>query len=337
MEPYGRSRASTREPPLTTDTSSARRFGGTGLGRAICKKLIETFGGTLNVESRVGKGSVFRFTLPTSVGSQSDLKEEPQKTVMDKRMNGLRVLLAEDHDMNVFLAKTILEGWGVEVVVAENGKQAVQKINEQHFDLVLMDMQMPVMSGMEATEIIRQELGNPIPIIALTANARTEDNEKCLNAGMNDYISKPFQPEQLFAKMSVLVKSGISSGNQQTVPTMETTMQAPLFDLSKLRAMAGNDSGFVRKMVSMFMEQTPGTVELIQNSLEKKDYAQVKRLAHKMKPSIDFMGITALHSDIRAIEKFAETETNLDQLPGLIRKLDELCAKACEQLADEVQ
>ena len=146
-------------------------------------------------------------TITLPVGSNADLpKNELDNDVnVVEEVKGKKVLLVEDHEINRFLATTVLENWKMNVDVAENGKIAVEKVKNNQYDIVLMDMQMPEMGGIEATQIIRNELHNNVPIIALTANAIKGDADKCKQAGMNDYVSKPFDPSDLYNKILTLI------------------------------------------------------------------------------------------------------------------------------------
>lgn len=191
------------------DDSINRRFGGTGLGLSIASQLIKKMGGMLKVESELGKGSIFYFNIHLPIVHADQNKEVNRQRQALKAENRLQVLLAEDNAVNRMLAVHVLKKVGHDVFVAENGHEAVESWQENKPDVILMDMQMPSMDGLEATRIIRErELANtesasikPTPIIALTANAMPEDKERCLQAGMDDFLSKPFDAQNLLNVM----------------------------------------------------------------------------------------------------------------------------------------
>ncbi len=183
------------------DSSTTRKYGGTGLGLSISKKIVEMMGGELSLQSEKNVGTTFSFTL---LFNKAALKLEQQKEFTPD-LQGSRILLVEDNKINQFLANALLVSWNASVEISEDGLDAVERMKNNGFDLVLMDLQMPLMDGFEATEQIRQTLQSTVPIIGLSANALNGERERSLEMGMNDYVSKPFQPEMLYAKIHALI------------------------------------------------------------------------------------------------------------------------------------
>jgi signal transduction histidine kinase/BarA-like signal transduction histidine kinase/tetratricopeptide (TPR) repeat protein len=204
------------QPFTQADASTSRRYGGTGLGLAICRHLVESMGGTIGVDSEPGRGSSFHFTLPFGLqpgGQPAHPRriEQRQETLQARRagLAGARILLVEDNAINQELACDLLEGAGIEVAVAGDGRQALDALDRERYDAVLMDCQMPVMDGYEATRALRQrEALKHLPVIAMTANAMAGEREKVIAAGMNDHVAKPIHVEELFEALARWVRPG---------------------------------------------------------------------------------------------------------------------------------
>ena len=188
--------------PFAQEVQSARSsYRGTGLGMSIVKQLVEKMGGTLSIESELGEGSCFTVVLPFKINTEANSEEH--KVVLDADIKGLRILLAEDNELNMEIARFILEDCGALVEPVSNGLEAVHKFeasDEETFDVILMDIMMPVMDGITATKTIRameRPDAKTIPIIAMTANAFKEDEEKCMAAGMNEHLAKPLEEDKV--------------------------------------------------------------------------------------------------------------------------------------------
>ena len=184
------------------ESHTTRKYGGTGLGLSIAKQLAELQGGSLSVKSEIGVGSEFLFCIPYKKSKEVQFVE----TAIDKKYNmedlsKLNILLVEDNKLNVKLILSLFSEYNLKLEIAENGSVGIEKIKQKKYDIILMDMEMPVMNGYEAATVIRMELKNNIPIIAMTAHAMAGERERCLNLGMNDYISKPINSNLLFEKM----------------------------------------------------------------------------------------------------------------------------------------
>ncbi|MCW3104511.1 MAG: Signal transduction histidine kinase [Bacteroidetes bacterium] len=197
--------ASVFEGFTQASNETTRKYGGTGLGLTIVKQLIEMQGGSIRVESKVGEGSVFTFNIKFKKNLNPDTgKKKVQEMPEPEFLKELHILLVEDNNLNQILAKKVLNDWHWKVDVADNGLMAVEKIKNNDYDVVLMDIQMPEMDGYEATRRVRKTFDEPrchVPIIAMTAHALAGEAEKCLNVGMDDYISKPFDKKMLYSKI----------------------------------------------------------------------------------------------------------------------------------------
>jgi CheY-like chemotaxis protein/HPt (histidine-containing phosphotransfer) domain-containing protein len=249
-------------------------------------------------------------------------------------------------ELNQYLARHILESWDFEVVIANNGREALEALEKSAFDCILMDVQMPEMDGIEATQHIRK-LPDPvkanIPIIALTANALKGDSEKYLAAGMTDYLAKPFDEARLFQVISrnlTRVPSPVgpaadilSSNNNKS---NMTPVNGRLYDLSMVQSVSGGDEGFIRKMVALFIETVPQNLQDLKNALQEKNWDLVGKTAHKLKSTIDSMGIKSIRQEIRTVEANARQKEGLDAVEPLVTTIDAVIRECIGQLQAEV-
>jgi len=291
------------------DASVTRKYGGTGLGLTIVKQLVELQGGSISVRSTLKKGSTFSVLLPYQKSSLQQLSKNDftNGRQAKKVLSGLRVLLVEDNDINRLYAVSILKNWSCLVETAENGVVAVEKVKKELFDVVLMDVQMPVMDGFEATKNIRAlaKSKNQIPIIALTANATQKDTEKCLGAGMDECISKPFTPDDLFNILKKIFKE------KSRLRTAQPKKYIPSFDLSYLKKVTNGNQKFIQELVVTFLETLPKSILDIKTFTHEKEWDQLARAVHKIKPSITLMG---LHN-AKELAVLIETNSRLNSIP----------------------
>jgi PAS domain S-box-containing protein len=325
------------DPFVQASSDTARKYGGTGLGLSICKSMIELQEGSVRVESVLEEGSVFTFTIPYKKGDMPNPTEQPREDQGLQRLEGKRMLVAEDVPVNQFFLKHILESWGAQVDVVGNGRDAVARVKEQSYDLVLMDIQMPEMDGTEATAAIRQlddKQKAAVLIIALTANALKGDNQRYLDAGMDGYVSKPYTAEKLNKVISALLQE--KDAETEELPQEESQSES-LYDLTMIRSVSNGNEAFVREIVQLFLETTPDDLAQLLEAGRREAWEQLARVAHKMKSSVENMGIHALVPAIRRLEHNASHHENLQEVPLLLAKVNDILGEALRQLKSELQ
>jgi len=322
------------------DASVTRRYGGTGLGLTIVRQLVELQNGKISVESREHQGSTFRVIIPYAIGKANALKAIANNTLKDTEHPGknMRVLLVEDNDINRLYAKSILKNWQSETETAENGLVAIEKLKSANFDVVLMDVQMPVMDGYETTKAIRQ-MDMPksaTPIIALTANATKIDVDKCLAAGMNDFLPKPFTPDDLYRKLFIDLKISPSKEIVKRPPPKRST-QLKEYDLNYLRSVSGNNPEFMEEMVQTFVSSIPPILDEMAANAMIDNWEKVGNLAHQIKPSFILMGASALKERIIEIENLSKEENHPLTLKETINQFRSDCLNVIYSLSSELQ
>ena len=297
------------------DNSITRKYGGTGLGLSICKRLVEMMDGKIWAESVYSQGSSFHFILPQRIGNALASLEETSGFAEDiTRLNGTRILLVEDNQINQELAELILSRHGMEVTVADNGEEALSALDEQEFDGVLMDIQMPVMDGYTACiEIRKDRRYKDLPIIALTANVMAGDREKSRKAGMNGHIGKPFREEDMFATMVRLIcpetPPSVRERKQQEETVKISAQKEPMsiFALAGIEAGKGmentmNDPEIYRQVLQLFRKDQGDFACQFQEAQTGDDPKAPTRLAHTLKGIAATVGATRLQEEALQLE-----------------------------------
>lgn len=327
------------------DIAVNRKFGGTGLGLAIVKQLVEAQEGSIEVRSKPGRGTKFTANLIFEVGTQDDIGGEGDKSPLpsieptDQKLDlsKYKLLLVEDNEVNLLYTKKILQNYNVVPDEAKNGLIALEKLKENDYDLILMDVRMPIMDGFEATKFIRLNFKPPkshTPIVALTANAIKGDDERCIQAGMNDYISKPFHPETLKNKiMGNMDLEGFTNKVMNPRENVNYTSNQ-VIDLTYLREMSDNDLEFITDMVKSFINQSPKDIENIWFHFTNNELDEMANLIHKIKPSITFMGIHELKDLVVEIEENAKHK-RVELLNDQLSKFEKICLLAIKELKKE--
>jgi len=253
--------------------------------------------------------------------------------VTEKILFGKTILVVEDVEMNQQLIWHILESNGAHVVIARNGAEALEQVKKQIFDCVLMDVQMPVMDGIMATEQIRN-LADPllsaIPIIALTANFNSADLIQYEKAGMDDFLAKPVVEANLIN--TILSYAGeLRSGKNGA------TCHQKLYDLTMIQSVSGGDDAFIKKMIRLFIQTVPQNVQELVDATGNGNWEQVAKMSHKLKSTIDSMGIRSIHDVIRTVEMHAKNRDQLEGIPEMVKQVESVVSSCISQLQLEIE
>ncbi|WP_394241557.1 ATP-binding protein [Vibrio astriarenae] len=293
------------------DSSTTRRFGGTGLGLNISQKLVNAMGGEIEAKSVYGQGSQFYFILTqpiTDAAIESTHREEQMS------FSGQSVLLVEDNDLNQDLAVALLEKANLHVTVLDNGQKAVERLAEQSFDVVLMDLQMPVMGGFEATKLIREN-GYEKPILAMTANIMQESKQQASDAGMNGFIEKPIVVEQLMGELSRHITPTASTSTSKTMLPLKD-FEHELFSAYKLKQSTSGDAGLATGLVTRFITRLKQYEADFRNAIISEDDGALERFAHTLKGNSATIGAAKLSQEFSQLE-YAAAHNNSEQIEVL--------------------
>jgi CheY-like chemotaxis protein len=302
------------------DSTTTRKYGGTGLGLSISKLLSQLMGGDIYVKSRLGRGTNFRFSLKAKINESqntqallpTDLQQFTEKFIA-------KVLVVDDNEINQIVAKDMLETFGLEVEITDNGKNAINLLTKHDFDLVFMDCQMPIMDGYEATQHIRNSkpsvLNPNIPIIAMTANAMHGDEQKCYEYGMDDYIAKPFDLTTLLTILIDWLNTSLQDEPLKMTQfdiDLEHILLQPLFNAKSMIGKLSGNTEIMKSIISQFLINIDEFTDEFKQLKKPIDMKELKTIAHKLKGSAATIGCTQLSSIALYLEKACmDNDTNL--------------------------
>ncbi len=313
------------------NATTTRKYGGTGLGLTIAKQIIEQQGGTISVSSKVNEGSTFVFVLDFTK-TKKKAKEIKEPTFSDPfnqnvNLSKVNILVVDDNRVNQRVAALTLKKWNANVIVADDAKSAIELLNTSNIHLILMDIAMPEMDGLEATKYIREKLASPIcntPIMAMTASALIGEEEKCITSGMNDYISKPFNPNDLFNKIIRFIPKELIKVTEKSI------------DLTFLHKRAEGDKEFLKELFDSYITEMPKYLGEFNQFVKEKNWSGIGKQAHKMRSPISLVGATELKMILEKIELEALVENKRPELLVLFEKVNELSLKTIEDITKEL-
>lgn len=316
------------------------KHGGTGLGLSIVYQLVQRMGGDISVKSREGKGSTFSVTLPFEIAESDEVKSTEKKPIPENTLpEGLKLLVVDDHPINRKIVMGMMKKVGAEVIEADSGEDAIQKVKDYSFDLVLMDVHMPGIGGLEATRRLRksEDKGTrSLPIIAVTASILQKDVEDCKQAGMDDFIAKPYTYSEMVEKISSLVQNKLEyKTTYSKLEEFETNKK--VIDLSSLREMTGSDPDMIKEMIQIYLDKTPALFDQLTDELETGNIKEACKIAHTLKPTFSYVGVKPALDLSLKIEGYAEEPYGKEQLNKDVESLKKYIDQSINQLESFLQ
>jgi signal transduction histidine kinase/FixJ family two-component response regulator len=304
-----------------------RRYSDTGLGLCIVKQLVELQGGTISVKSIFNEGSLFSVTIPFRKVDRNTftLPLGIEENFQQKDLINLKILLVEDNIVNVKFALALFSLNNLNADVVYNGKEAVEKVRNNSYDIILMDIEMPEMNGYEATSIIRRDLKSNIPILAISAHAMADERDKCMLVGMNDYLPKPININALFEKMYRLTIGTTLNAKDEKINTA-------LCDMHFITENFGNNKQLIVEIIDVFLQHVPHNLNSINSALKENNYQDFRAFAHKIRSAVAMFGIPELEHLLNEMEAQSVNDINTEKIKELNHHLNLMLRQLFEEL-----
>lgn len=317
---------------------TTRLYGGTGLGLTIVQQLVSLQGGDIWVDSRLNKGSLFFVEIDYGVASGVTQESEVANSdIKDSKLKSARFIMAEDYPMNRLLAKSLFDKWGLNLTMVNNGKELLNDLNTNSYDVILMDIQMPEMDGLEATRTLRKR-GVKTPVIAITAHAFIEEQIQCTKAGMNDFLSKPFDERELKEKLVTYLNLQPGDELGMQIDDIEEFSSSTLdyFSLDYIRELGAGDEGFIQEMLTMFVNQVPDVLNKMITHLNDGDKEAMAKYAHTVQSSFGMVERKDIKEDLKKLEMWGKGSTSLEnpigELNSILQRSELIITAICDYL-----
>lgn len=312
------------------EAGTTQRFGGTGLGLSIVQRIVQLFGGVIEVQSRLNEGSTFICRIPLDKGKPSQLKQsaKPAEVRRQTDFSNLRALIADDEEYNRRLLKTILDKWKMPYDEAGNGLEAVEFLKTNQYAVLLLDIRMPGLDGIKTARFVREKIESSpekLPLIAITAANSEKDRSEYLSEGFNEVVSKPFDEAELLGVLNRLLTNG-KSGTRGSIPEKKVMKKTPdaqqAIDFEELLKVSNNDKKFVREMLELFLQSFRQGLKDITNQLNENDYPMIRETAHRIASPCRHLGAMRLLSATKTLEAQSESGDKPDSIRNTVKQLN---------------
>ena len=320
------------------DSGGGKKYKGTGLGLTICKNLIELQDGSLSVSSRENEGTTFSFVIPYEKARMSKILSDSAGQIDKDKLKGRKVLLVEDDSVNRLLGKTILEKFGCIYELAVNGKEAIRKIDNNDYELILLDINLPDISGLDIAAYIRNDRkDNKTKIVAFSAIITGESIMIYKSAGINDFLLKPYKEINLYNTLCNALDIDHQEGNGKKTEVILSEKAGPvLYDLAGLKEMIGSNKEAYQRVLNEFITNSQNTIKLFKESMATGDWEKIGEASHKILPSYRHLKVNSVIPGLEEINRRTGVDTNTDTMPALLNKTMKEMRKVIEAIKKEL-